>query len=279
MGKMNFGFTAVQAGQKSTTINAEPRLIANSTSGKFMITSPVSKALGVAVGESIQFFNNISEVEAAIVARHEVIVDWANENGIDLDTREGQNAALKHFSVWAIAKGVLKYTSKGEPLMGNVRYTKEEKIAAVIANVDNFLGDEEIRASIAKAMQNDEFTSEELLEVLGTEEDNEFTAAVKEAAIACVQSPQYHMCTGAKTATTGTATGVGCQLNFTDTAIWNALKADLKEDMDKKNRNFNVLLDDAFETESHNGYKAVKVTAYPIEFVDDTDPIRRGEKE
>ena len=59
MGKMNFGFTAVQAGQKSSTVNAEPRLIANSTPGKFMITSPVSKALGVAVGENIQFLNNI----------------------------------------------------------------------------------------------------------------------------------------------------------------------------------------------------------------------------
>lgn len=279
MGKMNFGFTAVQAGQKSTTINAEPRLIVNSTPGKFMVTSPVSKALGVAVGENIMFLNNISEVESAIVARHEVIVNWANENGIDLDSREGQDAALKHFTVWAIAKGILQYNAKGEPLMGNVRYTKEEKIAAAVANLDEFLGVEEIRASIAKAMQNDEFTSEELLEVLGTEKDNEFTAAVKEAVIACVQSPQYHMATGSKTATTGSATGVGCQLNFTDTAIWNALKADLKDDMDKKNRNFNVVLEDAFEAEINNGQKVVKITAYPIEFVDDTEPIRRGEKE
>ena len=87
------------------------------------------------------------------------------------------------------------------------------------------------------------------------------------------------MATGSKTATTGSATGVGCQLNFTDTAIWNALKNDLKDDMDKKNRNFNVVLDDAFEAEINNGQKVVKITAYPIEFVDDTEPIRRGEKE
>jgi len=272
MGKMNFGFTAVQAGQKSTTINAEPRLIANSTPGKFMVTSPVSKALGVAVGENIMFLNNISEVEAAIVARHEVIVNWANENGIDLDSREGQDAALKHFTVWAIAKGVLQYNAKGEPLMGNIRYTKEEKVAALMEN-------EEARATMANFMQNDEFTAEELLDVLKSESKDEFTKGVQKAFAECVQTPEYHMATGSKTATTGSATGVGCQLNFTDTAIWNALKADLKENMNKINRNFNVILDDAFETEVNDGQKAVKITAYPIEFVDDTEPIRRSENE
>ena len=272
MGKMNFGFTAVQAGQKSTTINAEPRLIANSTPGKFMVTSPVSKALGVAVGVNIMFLINISEVEAAIVARHEVIVNWANENGIDLDSREGQDAALKHFTVWAIAKGVLQYNAKGEPLMGNVRYTKEEKVAAL-------MGNDEARASMGELLNNPEFTAEELLDILKSDNTDEFTKDIKKAFDECVQSPMYHMATGSKTATTGTSTGVGCPLNFTDTAIWNALKADLKDDMDKKNRNFNVVLDDAFEAEINNGQKVVKITAYPIEFVDDTEPIRRGEKE
>lgn len=279
MGKMNFGFTAVQAGQKSTTINAEPRLIANSTLGKFMITSPVSKALGVAVGENIMFLNNISEVEAAIVARHEVITSWAAENGADLDTREGQEAALKNFTMWAIAKGVLQYNAKGEPVMGNVRYTKEEKIAFVVANMDQFLADEATRTGIGEVMQNADFTAEDLLAVLNSDEDTEFVNAVKDAVVSCVQSPQYHTATGSKTATTGSATGVGCQLSFTDTAIWNALKADLKDDMDKKNRNFNVILADAFETEVSNGQTAVKIMAYPIEFIDDTDPIRRTDKE
>ena len=44
-GKLNFGVQAVQAGQKSSTVNAEPQLIANSTPGKFVVTAPVSKAL------------------------------------------------------------------------------------------------------------------------------------------------------------------------------------------------------------------------------------------
>lgn len=279
MGKMNFGFTAVQAGQKSTTVNAEPRLIANSTVGKFVVTSPVSKALGVAVGENIQFLNNIPEVEAAIVARHEVIVEWANENGIDLDSREGQDAALKHFTMWAIAKGVPQYNAKGEPTMASVRYTKDEKINAVLANIDEFLADADIYTNIAKAMQNDEFTRDELIEVLKSEDENDFTNAVKDAVAACVQSPQYHSATGSKTSTTGTSTGVGCQLNFTDTAIWGALKADLGENKDKKNRTFRVVLDSAFDTEVHDGQKSVKITAFPIEYIDDTDPIVRGEKQ
>lgn len=272
MGKMNFGFTAVQAGQKSATINAEPRLIVNSTPGKFMVTSPVSKALNVAVGENIQFLNNISEVEAAINSRHEVIVAWANENGIDLDTREGQDAALEHFTMWAIAKGVLQYNAKGEPVMGNVRYTKEEKVAAL-------MGNDEARASMGELLNNPEFTAEELLEILKSDSTDDFTKEIKTAFDECVQSPMYHMATGSKTATTGTATGVGCQLNFTDTAIWNKLKNDLGEDKDKKNRNFKVCLEDSFETEVHDGQKAVKIVAFPIEFIDDTDPIVRGEKQ
>lgn len=277
MAKINFGFSAVQAGQKSSTVNAEPRLIANSTPGKFVITSPVSKALGIAVGENIQFLNNISEVETAVAQRHEAIVAWANENGIDLDTREGQDAAVKHFTVWAIAKGVPQYNQKGEPVMANIRYTRDEKIAAILNEIDNFLEDKDIYANMAKVMQNDSFTKEEFVEVLTSEEDNDFVNAVKNAAIECVNTPQYHSATGSKTSTTGTATGVGCQLNFTDTAIWGALKADL-ENKESKNRNYRVVLEDAFETEVPDGQKTVKITAFPIEFIDDTDPIVREKK-
>lgn len=278
MGKINFGFSAVQAGQKSTTVNAEPTLTANSTVGKFVITSPVSKAMGVAVGDNIQFLNNIAEVELAVSQRNEIIVNWADENGVDLNTREGQDAAIKHFSVWAIAKGVPQYNQKGEPIIANARYTRDEKIAAILNEIDNFLGDENIYANMAKVMQNESFTKEEFVEVLTSKENNDFVNAVKNAAAECVNTPKYHSCTGSKTSSTGTATGVGCQLNFTDTAIWNALKTELGENKYKKNRVYNVLLDDAFETEVPDGSKSVKVTAFPIEYAKDTDPIIREKK-
>lgn len=277
--KMQFGFTAVQSGQKSSTVNAEPRLIANSTIGKFVVTSIVSKTLGVAVGENIQFLNNINEVENAINTRHEAIVAWATENGVDLDTREGQEAALKVFSVWAIAKGIAQYNQKGEPVMGNIRYTKEEKLAAAVANIDDFIANEEIYTVVAKAMQDESFTKDQLLEVIASTEDNEYVNAVKEAVVSCVQSPQYHVHSGSKTATTGSSTGVGCQLNFTDTSIWNKIKNDLGNDKDLVNRNFKVVIENGFETEVHDGQKIVKIMAYPIEFINDIEPIRRGEVE
>ena len=93
-GKFNFGVQAVQAGQKSSTVNAEPQLIANSTSGKFVITAPVSKALNIAVGENIMFLNNIAGVEAAVQSRNEDVLAYADELGIDLNTREGEDSLI-----------------------------------------------------------------------------------------------------------------------------------------------------------------------------------------
>ena len=86
--KVSFGFNAVVAGQK-TSGNNEPQLIANSTKGKFTVTSPVTRAMGVAVGEYIQFVNNIDQIERAIQDGNDDIKAIAEELGVDLTTREG----------------------------------------------------------------------------------------------------------------------------------------------------------------------------------------------
>ena len=224
--KISFGVQAVQAGQKSSTVNAAPQLIANSTSGKFVITSPVSKALNVAVGENVMFLNNIQGVEAAIQARVE---------------------------------DVKQYDAKGNPIMASERYTKddkakyldEHKMEIVDANRD------------ALVAQFGEMSDEELAEKL---------------TIDMVEAPKFHACSGSKTATTASATGVGCQLNFTDTAIWGALKADLGDLATKKNRIYNVLLDEVQKVDFNNGKENVTIDIYPIEFVEDTDPIVRATK-
>jgi hypothetical protein len=260
--KMQFGFTAVQAGQKSATVNAEPRLIANSTVGKFLITAPVSKAMGVAVGENIMFLNNIANVETAIKKRVEDVVTWAETNGINLDTREGEDAAIKEFSVWAIAKGVLQYDGKGNPVMASVRYTEDDKKKFIAEHA----------AELVNANR------EVLIERNGGEDADDETLASL-ITIDDIESPKYHSATGSKTSTTGSSTGVGCQLNFTDTAIWNALKADLGDAKDKKNRVYNVLLDSAFSAQVSNGKDFVEVLAYPIEFLSDEDPIVREKKD
>ena len=82
--KFNVGINAVQAGQKSSTVNAEPRLIANSTTGKFQITGIVSRALNVAVGENIEFFNNIDGLEKLANKPNEDVLAYCQEAGIKL---------------------------------------------------------------------------------------------------------------------------------------------------------------------------------------------------
>ena len=104
---MKFSVNAVLAGQKSTLVNATPQLIAKSTPGQFTITAPVSKALGIAVGDNVMFLNNISGIEQAIQARPDELVNYANEHGWDIDTPEGVDALVKDLTTWYIAKGVL----------------------------------------------------------------------------------------------------------------------------------------------------------------------------
>lgn len=257
--KISFGVQAVQAGQKSSTVNAAPQLIANSTSGKFVITSPVSKALNVAVGENVMFLNNIQGVEAAIQARVEDVVNYAAEKGIDINTREGEEQLLAAFTQWFIAKGVKQYDSKGNPIMASERYTKYEKAQYLDENKMNIVAD---KRDVLVA-QFGEMSDEELAEKLTVD---------------MVEAPKFHACSGSKTATTASATGVGCQLNFTDTAIWGALKADLGDLATKKNRIFNVLLDEVQKVDFNNGKENVTIDIYPIEFVEDTDPIVRATK-
>lgn len=261
LGNLKFGINAVVAGQKSATLNAVPQLIANSTNGKFVITAPVSKALGIAVGENVMFLNNISAVEAAIQEQPEELVQWCAENGLDINTPEGADAVVKEFTQWYIAKGEKLYDAKGNPVMASIRYTKEDK--------EKFIAEHGMELVAANR--------EALLARLGVEEasDEELLASIT---VEDVESPKFHAMSGSKTATTSSATGIGLQLNFTDSAIWGALKADLGDDKDKKNRLFNVVLDESEEVPFNNGQKEVIVRAYPISFDKDTDPVQRGAK-
>lgn len=259
MNKLSFGVNAIQAGQKTAAVNAAPQLIANSTSGKFVITPPVSKALNIAVGENVMFLNNIAGVEMAIQNRVSDIVAYAEENGIDINTREGEDAVLKVFTQWFIAKGVKMYKSNGEPIYASERYTKEDKAKYLAEHAYDIV----------------EANREALVEQFGDLTDDELASKLT---IDMVESPKFHACSGSKTATTASTTGVGCQLNFTDSAIWAALKSDI-EDPTKKNRTFNVVLNEAQTVDYNNGKENVKITILPIEFVEDTDPIARAKKE
>ena len=258
-GKFNFGIQAVQAGQKVAAVNALPQLIANSTVGKFSITSPVSKALNVAVGENIMFLNNISAVEATVQSKNEDILAYATELGYDLNTREGEDAMIDALTQWYIAKGVPQYTAKGEPIMASERYTKEDKEKWLEAHRTEFI------AANREALVNEfgEMSDEELAERITVD---------------MVESPKYHAASGSRTSTTSNSTGVGCPLGFTDSSIWSTLKKDLGDEATKKNRIFDVLVNDAQTTTFNNGKENVEITILPIEFKEDTNPISRVKK-
>ena len=257
--KIQFGVNAVVAGQKKSVVNAMPQLIANSTQGKFSITSPVSKALGVAVGENVMFLNNIQGVENAIQARLDDVVNYANENGIDIETREGQDALLNAFTQWYIAKGVLQYDSKGNPVMARDRYSKADKEKFIKEHAMEIV--DANRDALKERLGNPDATDEELAASITVDD---------------VESPTHPAFSGSKTATTSAATGVGCQLNFTDSSIWTSLKKDLGDNADKKVRVFDVDLNAPETAAYNNGHEEVDITVYPITFSKDTDPIQRN---
>lgn len=256
--KLRFGISAIQSGQKSTTLNALPQLTANSTTGKFVITSPVSKALNLAVGDYVMFFNNINTLENMIQAGSDEIKAFAEELGVDINTREGQDAVVKAGTQWFIGKGFAKLDSKGNPIMTTERFTKEDKAKYLENNRMALV--EENRAALVEAFG--EMSDEELAEKL---------------TIDMVSAPEVPAYEGAKTSTSAKTTGVGAQLSFTDTAIWGALKADLVEPT-KKNRTFDVALDEPYDISVRNGNKDITVKVLPISFVEDTDPIVREKK-
>ena len=264
---IKFGVNAIQAGQKSALLNATPQLIVKSTPGQFTVTSPVSKALAIAVGENIMFGNNIANIEAALQNPSDEIINYCNEQGWDINTPEGADAFIKDQTVYFIAKGVLQYNRKGEPVMGTVRVTKEEKAAWIAENGAKMIAemDEESKAAFAAA-KGLEGADDAALAAAITPED--------------VPSPTFHAASGSKTAASAQATGIGLQLNFTDTAIWDALKADLGDDDAKKsvNRVFNVKLDEPIVDTFNNGKEDVKVTYYPLEFDSDKAPMVRTKK-
>lgn len=262
---IKFNVNAVLAGQKSSLMNATPQLIAKSTQGQFTITSPVSKALSIAAGENVMFFNNISGIEALIQSKPDELVNYCNANGWDINTPEGAEALIKDQTTWYIAKGVLLYKRNGEPMQSTIRVTKEDKLAQIAEHGVEMIAamSEEDKAAFAAAKGLEGASDEELAAALTVED---------------IPSPTTHAAAGSKTAATAQATGVGLQLNFTDTAIWDALKADL-EDKASVNRSFDVKLDEPEEVEYNNGKETVKVVAYPLEFAEDKAPMVRAKKD
>ena len=153
---IKFGINAIQAGQKSSLLNATPQLIVKSTPGQFTITSPVSKALAIAVGENVMFLNNLAGIEAMIQAAPDELINYCNEHGWDINTVEGKDALIKDQLTYYVAKGVLMYKRNGEPILGTVRITKEDKAAYIAEHgvelIQNLSEEEKAKFAASKGL-------------------------------------------------------------------------------------------------------------------------------
>lgn len=250
---IKFGFSVVQSGQKAATLAAEPQMIACSTSGKFSITAPVSKALDIKPGDNIMVVSNFDALDNAIAAHNEDLVAYAEENGIDLTTYEGEQAIKDAFGCWWIAKGIAKFGRNGQPIMTAARMTKEDKLAYIKEH-----GLEVVEANRDALVEKfGEMSDEELVEKLTPE---------------MIESPKVQAYEGSKTATVSNAITSGVKLDFTDTAIWTVLRNGCSE---KNNRLFDVDLKAGENVKINNGYQDVDVVLYPISFKEDVQVAER----
>lgn len=257
---MSFGFAVVNAGQRNVSV--EPEVIAVSTEGNFRITPPVSKALGVSNGEYVMFLNNVDNIDAAISANVPEIVAFCEEQGLELGSAEAAIAIHKEFDMWAIAKGVVEYDTKGNQKTTTERLTKNDKIKFVSQNFEQMLAAamEQANDEVKDALSREGITREEQIDIL--------TAFVTPREL-----PKFK---GSKVANPAGLTGVGTSLNFTDSNVWKQLKADMGDNATKYNRVFAIDVEELQDIELSNGYNTVTVKALVLGDYTDKEPARIG---
>lgn len=257
---MGFGFSAVNAGQRNTSV--EPQVICVSTEGNFRITPPVSKVLGVGHGDYVMFLNNVDNIDAAINARVPEVVEFCEQNGFELGSAEAAIALHKEFDVWAIAKGIVEYDTKGNQKTTSERLTKNDKIKFVSQNFEAMLSQamEQADDETKDALSRDGITKEEQIDILA-------------AFVTPRELPKYK---GSKTANPAGLTGAGISLTFTDSNVWKQLKSDMGDDATKFNRIFDVDVEELQDIELNDGYKSVTVKALVLGDFTDKEPARIG---
>ena len=259
---MGFGFSAVNAGMRNT--DSEPQLIAVSTEGGFRLTPTVTKVLGIEHGDYVMFFNNINNIDDAIINNAPEVVDFCEQNGLEVGSVEAAIALHKEFDMWAIAKGIQEYDAKGNMKTTCERLSKKDKLTYVSQNFESMIdaAQEQADEETKDALFRDGITKEEQIELL--------TAFVTPREL-----PKYK---GAKTANSSGMTGIGTALNFTDSNVWKQLKSDLGDDARKYNREFALDIDDIQELPVNNGNEIVVVKGIILGEYTDKEPISRSKK-
>lgn len=257
---MGFGFSAVNAGQRNVSV--EPQVIAVSTEGNFRITPVVSRVLGVGHGDYVMFLSNVANIDAAITNKVAEVVDFCEENGLELGSPEAAIALHKEFDMWAIAKGIIEYDTKGNQKTTSERLTKNDKVKFVSQNFETMLEQamEQADDETKDALSRDGITKEEQIDILS-------------AFVTPRELPKYK---GSKAANPAGLTGAGTSLTFTDSNVWKQLKADMGDEATKFNRVFDVDVENLQDIVLNDGYKDVTVKALILGESVDKEPARIG---
>lgn len=239
--KMSFGFAIVNAGVRKNEY--EPELVALSTVGGFRITPQVSTALGLQHGDNIMFLHQ--DARAAAIAKNEAYVSFCNEHSLDVDSAESVDAFVAAFDMWAIAKGIVLKTDKGAVQMVNERLTKKDKVTYVEQNFDSVLAEALAEEGEVKdALSREGITHEEQVEIL----------------VSLVTPRELPKYSGSKLANSSALMGTGTVLTFTDSNVWDELKADMSADMKETHaRAFAIDPTDVQTTMMSNGFEEVEV--------------------
>ena len=261
-GKLAFGFSAVNAGQRN--VSYEPELVAGANAGSFRITPPVSKALLLQHGDNIMFVTNADNIDAAIRDKAPEVVEFCTANELNIDSMEAAIAIHKEFDMWGIAKGIQEFDSKGNPKTTRERMTKADKAKYV----DNYF--EECLES-ARASEN-----EELVAALNREGATE--EELKAVLIEAIQGDEVAKYKGSKCANPASTIGTGVSLTFTDSNVWNQLKADMGDTAEKLNRVFAIDVENLVDAEIFNGHENVAVKVAVLGESKEEKPIRIGKK-
>lgn len=259
---MGFGFSAVNAGQRNVAV--EPQVIVVSTEGNFRITPPVSRALGIGHGDYIMFLSNVDNIDSAIAAKDAQLMAFCEEQGLEFGSAEAAIAIHKEFDMYAIAKGIVEYDTKGNQKTMTERLTKNDKVKFASQNFDKMLAAamEQADDETKEALSREGVTKEEQIDILS-------------AFVIPRELPKFK---GSKAANPAGLTGAGTSLTFTDSNIWKQLKADMGDDAEKLNRVYDADIDNLQDISIHDGYKNVVVKAIVLGDYVDKEPVRISKK-
>ena len=254
------GLSFVNAGQRQ--VNDKAELVVNSTKGGFTLSGAATALLNVAHGDYIQFVSDWDERVRQIKTRGADYTAYCEEHNLAVGSNEATDAYMSE-SVFGIAKGIQMLDKVGNPVMANERLSAEDRLAYAKANLDEMLkaalasGNEELTTALTR----EDITDEEKVEIL--------------AKFVNIETEKY---TGSNCASASKATGSGVPLKFSDGNVWSQIKRNIAEDKRTTvNRVMSLAVADAIVLKQFNGYTDVDVTVYPLEFVEDATPMRRGE--